>query len=456
MEAAIFAASKTKTYMKKLFLLFISFGIFAASFGQNSDYKKTRALGVSFFLNDFQTASDIRTNGLTSVIRNKNYFKTSRMNPGLAINYLSGISNHVDFIGTLGGSFLEYPNSNIPSSGGTSFLLEGTAQANLKLLSDHYWVTPYIDLGVGASNYKKYFGAFIPVGLGLQVNIADEAFILINSQYRVPVTENASYHFYHSIGVAGSIQNKKAPAPKAVEIPVVLDRDGDGVVDSLDRCPDVPGLAALQGCPDKDGDGIADIDDKCPNVPGLAKYQGCPIPDTDGDGINDEEDKCPNVKGVARYQGCPVPDTDGDGVNDEEDKCPNEAGPASNFGCPVIDVVVVEKVNKAAKNIFFATGSAKLLAKSYASLKEVAQILKDNPSYKINVDGYTDITGNADKNQTLSENRAGSVKEYLIGNGVDESRITSTGHGINDPIADNKTAAGRAQNRRVEMKLRNY
>jgi OmpA-OmpF porin, OOP family len=324
------------------------------------------------------------------------------------------------------------------------------------LLTDRYWVVPFVDLGVGASSYTKYFSAFTPVGLGIQINFHDEAYLLINSQYRIPVTENASYHFYHSITIAGSIETKKEPAPKVVPVPVVTDRDGDGVVDSLDACPDVAGLAALQGCPDKDGDGIADKDDKCPDVAGIAKYQGCPIPDTDKDGINDEEDKCPTVAGVARYQGCPIPDTDKDGVNDEEDKCPNEAGPASNFGCPVIDVVVVEKVNKAAKNIFFATGSAKLLAKSYASLKSVAQILKDNPSYKINVDGYTDITGSADKNQVLSENRANSVKEYLKSNGVDESRITATGHGVNDPIADNKTAAGRAKNRRVEMKLRNY
>lgn len=441
--------------MKKLILLTISCAWILTSFGQTS-YKKTNALGVSFFLNDFKTASEIRSNGLVSVLKANDIFKTSRMDAGMAINYLSGLSEHVDFIGTLGGSFVSYPNANIPYSSSTSFLSEVTASLNLKLLTDRYYVTPYIDLGVGASKFKKYYGAFMPVGLGLQVNIADEAFLLINSQYRIPVTENTSYHFYHSIGVAGNITARKEPAPKAVEIPVVLDRDGDGVVDSLDRCPDVAGLAALKGCPDKDGDGIADIDDKCPDVAGLAKYQGCPIPDTDGDGINDEEDKCPNVKGVARYQGCPIPDTDGDGVNDEDDKCPNEAGPASNFGCPVIDVIVVEKVNKAAKNIFFATGSAKLLAKSYNSLKEVAQILKDNPSYKIDVDGYTDITGNADKNQVLSESRAGSVKQYLIGNGVDESRIISTGHGINDPIADNKTSAGRAKNRRVEMKLRNY
>jgi OOP family OmpA-OmpF porin len=442
--------------MKKLFFLLISFGILATTFGQKQDYTKTRALGVSFFLNDFNAASEIRTNGLVNTLKNKEFFNTSGMNPGLAINYLSGLSNHLDFIGTFGGSFVNYPNANITSTGASDLLMEATAAVNLKLLTDRYWVTPFIDLGVGASNYKKYFGAFLPVGLGLQINVADEAFLLINSQYRIPVTENASYHFYHSIGIAASIEKKKEPAPKVVEVPVVLDRDGDGVVDSLDKCPDTPGLAALQGCPDRDGDGIADNDDKCPDVKGLAKYQGCPIPDTDKDGINDEEDKCPNVPGVARYQGCPVPDTDGDGVNDEEDKCPNEVGPASNFGCPVIDVVIVEKVNKAAHNIFFATGSSKLLAKSYKSLKDVAQILKDNPTYKIDVDGYTDITGNADKNQVLSESRAGSVKEYLVGNGIDESKITVTGHGINDPIADNKTAAGRAKNRRVEMKLRNY
>jgi OOP family OmpA-OmpF porin len=442
--------------MKKFYFLVIILGFFITSFGQQENYTKTKALGFSFFLNDFQTASDIRTSGLVSVLKAKNFFKTQRMNPGLAINYISGISNHVDFIATLGGSLLDYPIQDIPSFNSDNFLVETTASLNLKLLTNRYWVVPFIDLGVGASNYKKYFSAFTPVGLGLQINFFDEAWLLINSQYRIPVTGNASYHFYHSITIAGNIAEKKQPAPKVVEVPAVTDRDGDGIVDSLDACPDQAGLAALQGCPDRDGDGIADRDDKCPDVAGLAKYQGCPIPDTDKDGINDEEDKCPNVPGVARYQGCPIPDSDKDGINDEEDKCPNEAGPASNFGCPVIDVVVVEKVNKAAKNIFFATGSTKLLAKSYNSLKDVAQIMKDNPTYKIDVDGYTDITGSADKNQVLSENRANSVKEYLKGNGVDESRITATGHGINDPVADNKTSTGRAKNRRVEMKLRNY
>ena len=443
--------------MKRLSLLLISLGIFSASFSQKTDYKKGNGFGISFFLNDFKTASDIRSNGIVSVLRDHNFFKPSRMNPGLAVDYMSGLSNHVDFIATLGGSFVNYPIQNVAPFGENNFLLESTASLNLKLLTDRYVVVPFIDLGVGASMYKKYAGAFLPVGAGLQFNWSDQVFILLNSQYRVAVTENASYHFYHSIGIVSGFAKKKVEAPKAVEVPVViLDRDHDGIVDSLDACPDQPGTAALQGCPDRDGDGIADKDDKCPDVAGLAKYQGCPIPDTDGDGINDEEDKCPTVAGVARYQGCPIPDTDKDGVNDEEDKCPNEAGPASNFGCPVIDVKIVEKVNKAAQNIFFATGSSKLLAKSYKSLKDVAQILKDNPSYKVAIDGHTDNTGSDELNQKLSEKRANAVKEYMKGNGVDESRMTATGYGETKPVADNKTAAGRAKNRRVEMKLTNY
>ena len=239
-------------------------------------------------------------------------------------------------------------------------------------------------------------------------------------------------------------------------MPIVYDRDGDGVPDSLDACPDIPGLASLHGCPDRDGDGIADKDDKCPDTPGLARYQGCPIPDSDGDGINDEEDKCPTVPGVARYQGCPIPDTDKDGVNDEEDKCPNEPGPPSNYGCPIIDPVIIKGVNEAAKNIYFSTGSAKLLAKSDKSLNSVLKLLVDNPIYLIDISGYTDGTGKPDKNLILSGNRAKAVKEYLIKKGINEARITAKGYGSEHPVMDNKTSNGKAGNRRVELKLRNF
>ncbi|MGB3008092.1 MAG: OmpA family protein, partial [Chitinophagaceae bacterium] len=199
-----------------------------------------------------------------------------------------------------------------------------------------------------------------------------------------------------------------------------------------------------------------DEEDKCPTVPGLARYQGCPIPDTDKDGINDEEDKCPTIPGVARYQGCPVPDTDGDGVNDEEDKCVTIPGPRENYGCPVITEEIKKKVDFAAKNILFVTGSAKLQTKSFKGLNEVAQIMKDNPGMSLAIDGHTDNVGAEDKNQVLSDNRANSVKTYLVSKGVDETKITAQGHGETMPVADNKTAAGRQQNRRSELKLSYY
>jgi outer membrane protein OmpA-like peptidoglycan-associated protein len=337
--------------------------------------------------------------------------------------------------------------------------LEGVATVNLKLLPDKYYVSPFLTAGIGASKYKGYYGAFMPFGIGAQVKVVDEIFIMFNSQYRVPVTENTSYHFYHSIGVVANLFKKKEPLVVVVPIPVVeppKDRDGDGVLDVDDKCPDVAGLASLQGCPDRDGDGIADADDKCPDVAGLARYQGCPIPDTDKDGINDEVDKCPTVPGLARYQGCPIPDTDGDGVNDEEDKCINEKGPASNFGCPIINEEIIKKVNRAAQNIFFETAKSKLLAKSFPKLNEVVTILNENPTYKVQIDGHTDSQGKDEYNQGLSDERAASVKAYLVSKGIAESRLSSTGYGETKPVADNNTAAGRAKNRRVEMTLSNY
>jgi hypothetical protein len=208
--------------MKKLFLLLFFTAFLASAFAQDDTYKKGNALGISFFLNDFKTASEIRSMGIVSVFNNHNFFKTSRMNPGIGINYLGGLSNHVDFMATLGGSFVDYPIQNVAPFGKNNLLLETTASVNLKLLTDEYWVVPFIDLGVGASKYKKYFAAFMPVGVGLQLNIEDAAYLLINSQYRIAVTQNASYHFYHSIGIATNISKEKEPAaPVAVEIPTV-------------------------------------------------------------------------------------------------------------------------------------------------------------------------------------------------------------------------------------------
>jgi OOP family OmpA-OmpF porin len=376
--------------MKKCVLSLMALVFCLFTFAQN-DYKKAPGIGVHLVLNDFKTASTLRSSGLATVIRTKQWSKVKNMNAGLALSYTQGLSQHVDANISLAGSFLDYPVPNTISDIKERLLLEAAGMVHLKLLSDRYFFNPFINAGVGASKWKGYYAAFIPVGVGFQVKILDQTFLLLNSQYRIPVTANGAYHLYHSVGIISGFMKKKEVVPVEVVPPpvVVLDRDNDGVLDTDDKCPDVAGLASLQGCPDKDGDGIADGDDKCPDFAGIAKYQGCPIPDTDADGIDDEADKCPTVKGFARYQGCPIPDSDGDGVNDEEDKCADRPGPASNMGCPVIAKEIIDKVNFAAKNVFFATGSAKLLPKSFKSLNEVASILAADPSLMIDIDGHT-------------------------------------------------------------------
>jgi outer membrane protein OmpA-like peptidoglycan-associated protein len=445
--------------MKKLLAAVVALHcLLATGYSQNKPIRQS-AIGIGFSLTDFVTADRIRNGSLSQVLIEKRLAKFRDMSPGISISYFKGLRPKIDFAATLNGAFLDYPFRNRAPFGNNNFLLEADASAQFKLVTEDYWMIPYASAGIGAHMYKVYYGAFIPIGVGFRINLFDEAGLNVSSQYRIPVNyETSNYHFYHSVGIYGIIGQKKEEAKPLPPVPVAeppKDSDGDGITDDKDKCPDVAGVAKYDGCPvpDTDKDGINDDNDKCPTVAGLARYQGCPIPDTDKDGINDEEDKCPTVSGVARYQGCPVPDTDGDGINDEEDKCPTVAGIAENQGCPAIKEEVKKKVDFAAQNILFASGSYKLLSSSNKGLNEVAKILQDNPDLKLSIDGHTDNTGTPEKNQMLSENRANAVKNYLVSKGIAEARLTAAGHGQDAPIADNKTAAGRQKNRRVELKL---
>ncbi|WP_298297446.1 OmpA family protein [Hydrotalea sp.] len=455
--------------MKKTLLLLTSISGMLTVFGQEATQLiKRPSLSINFFLKDFKTPDLIGSSSITTVFENKQWTKMRDMSPGLNVQYFQGLTDHLDFMAGLGGSFLKYPflyKSGVQTPVQDKFLLEADASVNLKLLTDKYFMVPYLSAGVGASMYAgTYFGAYIPVGTGLQFNLGEGNFINLQYSYHLGISDLTNYNFQYSLGFASPIApGKKQVKPAATPPPPVKvepkDTDGDGIPDDKDQCPTVPGVAKYNGCPvpDTDGDGVNDDNDKCPTVPGLAKYNGCPVPDSDGDGINDDEDKCPTVAGVARYQGCPVPDTDGDGINDEEDKCPNVFGVKENFGCPVVKEEVIVKVKTIAKNIFFSTGSAQLIANSYKPLSEVVKIVHDDPNLKLDIEGYTDNVGNEAVNQALSEKRANAVMQYFIDKGgISADRLHATGYGSQKPIADNKTAKGRAMNRRVELNLRYY
>ena len=174
----------------------------------------------------------------------------------------------------------------------------------------------------------------VPLGLGLNFYLGSNTSISTTFAYHLS-NEDLRDHVQVGIGLRFSIEEQKET------VPVKKDRDGDGIIDAEDLCPDDAGTIALNGCPDKDGDGITDASDKCPDTAGIAEFEGCP--DTDSDGLMDSEDECPEEAGPADNKGCPVTDRDGDGVEDAKDNCPDEKGIIANNGCPERPLVISAK-----------------------------------------------------------------------------------------------------------------
>ena len=230
------------------------------------------------------------------------------------------------------------------------------------------------------------------------------------------------------------------------------DTDADGVKNLDDKCPGTVagGIVDENGCEiDSDGDGVVDRLDECPGTPQgvTVNDRGCEI-DSDGDGVGDSRDRCPGTPAGAKVDqyGCEL-DDDGDGVVNSKDKCPSSpAGrPVDNYGCTLATEYKLEHVN-------FEFDSAKLTADSTTSLGEAAEIMKRHSDLKIEIAGHTDSVGNDDYNMGLSKRRAQAVTDYLIANGANAANIFVKGYGETDPVADNGTEAGRAANRRVELR----
>jgi OmpA-OmpF porin, OOP family len=268
-------------------------------------------------------------------------------------------------------------------------------------------------------------------------------------------------------------------APEPEREPLVLprpdvpaDRDGDGIVDRDDACPDEPGEKSddprKHGCPlpaDRDRDGILDADDACPDEPGEKsedpQKHGCPRPDTDRDGIFDDEDACVNEPGVRTTDpttnGCPLPkDSDKDTIFDPEDACPQTPGPRDpdpkKNGCPAARVE--QGQIKILERVEFENNSAKIRPESERILQAVLTVMTEHPEFtKLSVEGHTDNRGAAGHNLDLSRRRAASVMKWLTDHGVAKSRLESKGLGMTKPIDTNDSDIGRQNNRRVEFHI---
>jgi outer membrane protein OmpA-like peptidoglycan-associated protein len=253
------------------------------------------------------------------------------------------------------------------------------------------------------------------------------------------------------------------------------DNDHDRVADTDDRCPDQPedldGFQDADGCPDldNDGDGIADLADHCVDDPedfdGYADDDGCPEDegDSDADGILDSADLCPDepedFDGFQDEDGCRDPDNDGDAIMDPEDLCPDEPevynGEKDEDGCPDETLAVLTETRIIILDkVHFYFGEARILPQSYPVLDAVVGTLLANPQVKrVRVEGHTDHVGTEAFNQDLSERRAAAIVEYLVGHGVEQSRLVPRGYGEIFPIGPNDSAEGREMNRRVEFMI---
>ncbi len=396
--------------------------------------------------------------------------------------------------------------ADLPTAAGgldkSNFFLSLDALFHLTYFKNKNIFVPYLLAGVGATYIDKSFGDTelnpqVPLGAGLNIKVTQNFYIQLQYEYRLAF-EDFRDHEHLGLGFQWLMGNPPPP-----------DKDGDGVTDDVDNCPDTPGLAALKGCPDRDGDGITDKADNCPDVAGIATFNGCPdtdedglmdseddcpeeagpksnkgcpiadtdgdglkddvdncpnevgpasnngcpIADTDGDGLKDDVDDCPNQAGPASNKGCPIPDTDGDGVKDDVDKCPTTKGPASNSGCPEIKEEDKEVLKFAMKSVQFNTAQATLKSVSLPVLDEVAGIMNKYPDYSLSISGHTDSVGDEASNQLLSERRAKTCYDYLVSKGVDPKRMSYVGYGETQPIADNKYKDGRETNRRVEFNI---
>jgi len=313
------------------------------------------------------------------------------------------------------------------------------------------------DIGFGTANGLAGFRFWLNESLSLS----------LQSTYKHSFNDFGVRHFQHSAGIAFKFGGKDTDGDGIYdqddECPGVAgsaafngcpDTDGDGIEDRNDTCPDVAGSAEFNGCADTDGDGIADPKDACPNEAGLADQNGCPDPDTDGDGIKDSKDGCPNEVGPEANNGCPYQDKDNDGVLDKDDECPEVPGTTTNNGCPEVTVEIINQLTEYAKTILFDTGRTTIRPESYAILQNMVDIMKEYPTASFVIEGHTDSQGREETNQRLSDERAASVKSYLTTIGLDGSRLSSIGYGESRPITTNKTKAGRAQNRRVEISLK--
>lgn len=316
--------------------------------------------------------------------------------------------------------------------------------------------SPYILVGAGYLGTETTTGSeenrpSAALGVGFNWDIGGGQFG-IRGEYRARFAIEQANNLTDRIATLGVSYSFGRKSPEQI-----ADGDNDGVPDFADQCLySEPGVVVDSvGCEifiDTDGDGVMDRKDVCPDTP--AGYPvdsfGC-LSDNDRDGVTDEVDQCPNTVSGATVDatGCEL-DDDNDGVLNHRDDCPDTypGVRVDNNGCEILDIIELRGVN-------FATNSDRLLAGAEQVLDDAIDWLKSHPNLIVEVAGHTDSDGNDISNLGLSERRANTVRDYMINGGINPANISARGFGESEPVSDNTTTEGKAENRRVELRILN-
>lgn len=511
--------------MKRIINIFILGFLVLQLPAQVKQENKPSTLVFHVFYNDFNTAQQIRINSLKNVFKNHLWSKFGEMQMGLGFNYLKGIHRKIDFIATLDGSFTDYLYKDGSTQGKSAFLMDANAGLNLKLLTDHYVVVPYISSGLGFSLYKSKTGFYIPVGAGIQFNAFNEAFVFVNMQYRHALTSDVNDHFYYSIGIGLSIGKKKIKPAKVVEEIVSEPMPKEIIVASKDFLITVIDEATGQALADvnvmvtrSDGKRLSGLTD----ADGRFLFHNLAPADYTISGLFNNINSSEKIINTGKFEttdqqinitlthndprftlsGVVINKTQKSFEGGADIVITNETNhhtitlqsKASDGGFKVqlekesdftivakklayisdIEKISTKGLNRSAtiyiklelgieeaqvgksmvlNNLYFEVGKADINTSFSSDLAKLIQFLNDNPATRLEIQGHTDNTGSLAINSKLSQERANSVVNYLIQHGIEDNRLSAIGFGSSLPIADNNSAEGRTQNRRVVMKI---
>ncbi|HWB24887.1 MAG TPA: OmpA family protein [Chitinophagaceae bacterium] len=498
---------------------------------QAQHYIKPPTIGIHYALTDFATAEKIKATSLGDVLKNKQWSRPQQMMTGFGIDFLKGITKNIDFAVsanyTSGIDAFNLPNTNI-----TNYtLFTADAVLNIKLLSDRYYVRPFILAGAGLY-MQNGTGGYAPLGAGVQFNVFNAAIINAQLQYRLPFKNTDNPALFYQVGFATSILKKKAPpakpapvvpenqpeqkpVPQVIEIKPVFNNITVTVQDEETRQPLPYAEVALTGADGKvltattgpDGKvvftniqagghtitGSLNHVDATPVTLTSSSFDssGNPIAATllhndprftlVGHTVDKTEDKpvgntIITVTNSTQNSVIRATSNETDGAFTVQLDAGSDfviVGKKANYFSNIENVstkglnrsttlyVKLELGIQEAKagqaivlnKIYFETGKSLLNTASSSDLDRLVQFMKDNPSTRLEILGYTDNVGSLANNNALSLGRANSVVNYLVKNGIDKSRLSARGLGPSNPVASNATAEGRAQNRRVEMKV---